>query len=101
MCHIFYSFYMGLGIPGSGSAGAILTISLFASQKIVPGIMGCISTILWFLTGAWFLVLYKKIHTVYRLGGHSVADARNEAVRKAAGTGLVGAYLKSGTGGVF
>jgi len=87
---------MGLGIPATGSAGLINTISMFAKQNILAGIFGLIDTALWFIQGTLALWLWKSVYAHYKGMGHSWEDARREAVGGAMMSGVMGGI---GSGG--
>ncbi|KAI8849357.1 scamp family-domain-containing protein [Chytridium lagenaria] len=100
--HILFVFYMALGIPSSGSSGIINTISVVTDNKIVSGILCSVSSSMWLVHGLVQLYLYKRTHYYYRVKGLTVDDARNEAVKSVAGSGVMqgvaGGYMKSNTG---
>ncbi|KAI5452034.1 hypothetical protein NCC49_001330 [Naganishia albida] len=59
--HLLFSLYMFIGIPSTGSAGLINTISMLSQGHIAAGVLGVISSVGWaFQTfaGGW---LYKTV----------------------------------------
>lgn len=59
--HLLFSLYMIIGIPSTGSAGLINTISAFSRGAIVVGVLGIIATVGWVLQGvgnAWY---YRQV----------------------------------------
>lgn len=102
LCHILFCFYMAIGIPGSGSAGIINSISMLSDDKVLAGILCCINSGCWILLGLIHLALYRRTHNYYRNEGLTAEDARNEAVSGVAASGVtktaMSAYFKSNTG---
>ncbi|KAJ3114434.1 hypothetical protein HDU96_002104 [Phlyctochytrium bullatum] len=100
--HVLFVAYMALGLPGSGSAGVINTISVVTDSKVVASIICCVVSSMWILTGLVQLYLYKRVHYYYRVKGLTAQDAQKEAVSSVAGTGIMqsvtGTYIKSKTG---
>ncbi|ORY20375.1 scamp family-domain-containing protein [Naematelia encephala] len=60
-CHLLFSAYMVIGIPSTGSAGLINTISMFSQGHILAGVFGAIASAGWILQAAGGGILYKKI----------------------------------------
>ncbi|WVN86168.1 uncharacterized protein L203_101329 [Cryptococcus depauperatus CBS 7841] len=60
-CHLLYSIYMFVGIPSTGSAGLINTISMFSQGHILAAVFGIISSVGWAcqVLGGGFL--YKRV----------------------------------------
>ncbi|KAI9225200.1 MAG: scamp family-domain-containing protein [Piptocephalis tieghemiana] len=100
--HIAFSYYMLVGIPGSGSAGLINTISMLSDGKVLAGIFGLIDSIFWAAGGTGNLWLYKLVHRHYREEGHTFADAKGDAfqtvVTSSAGRNVMGGYAQSSAG---
>jgi hypothetical protein len=90
--HIGFQYYMTIGIPASGSAGIINTISMLSDGKVVAGIFGVIASILWCAGGTLSLYLYRKVHYHYRIQGHTFADAKGDAFQTMASSGIRGGY---------
>ncbi|KAI8916462.1 scamp family-domain-containing protein, partial [Entophlyctis helioformis] len=87
--HIMFCGYMALGIPGSGSAGGINMIAMFTDKKILAGVCCAIAFVGWAVSGLYFLVLLKRVHSAYRNGGMSMEGAQNEALQSVASNGAV------------
>jgi len=76
--HLIFSIYMILGIPSTGSAGLIQTISAFSQGHIVAGILGIVATVGWTLQGlalGWYYRLTWAHHTQ---AGHTLDKAKGE-----------------------
>jgi len=87
--HLLFALYMAIGIPGSGSAGLINYIAMYADGKILAGVFGTVASILWFgqvLSGVW---LMKIVHDHFRNKGHSFNEARAQAMTTVAFQSLV------------
>jgi hypothetical protein len=59
--HLLFSVYMIIGIPSTGSAGLIQTISMYSRGHIVGGIIGTVATVCWTAQGlgnAWY---YREV----------------------------------------
>lgn len=82
--HIAFQYYMAVGIPGSGSAGLINTISMLSDNKIVAGMFGLVNSVLWAMEGTAGLWLYRQVHAHYLSMGHSFAEARGQALKTVA-----------------
>ncbi|PCH38004.1 scamp-domain-containing protein [Wolfiporia cocos MD-104 SS10] len=76
--HLVFSIYMILGIPGTGSAGLIQTIKMYARRAIVAGILGTIATVGWVVQGAGSAIYYRQIWIHHKAAGHSVEKAKTE-----------------------
>ncbi|RKP05440.1 scamp family-domain-containing protein, partial [Thamnocephalis sphaerospora] len=76
--HIGFQYYMTIGIPGSGSAGIINTISMLSDGRVVAGVFGVIASGLWAAGGTFSLYLYRHVHHHYRVQGHTFADAKGD-----------------------
>ncbi|KAJ3108526.1 hypothetical protein HDU97_000808 [Phlyctochytrium planicorne] len=100
--HVLFLFYMALGVPSSGSAGIINTISVVTDSKVISGIICAVSSSCWLAAGLLSLYLYRRTHYYYRVKGLTADDAKREAMKGVAGSGLMqGAaqtYIKSNTG---
>ncbi|WVQ90553.1 hypothetical protein IAS59_004333 [Cryptococcus gattii] len=59
--HLLYSIYMFIGIPSTGSAGLINTISMFSQGHILAAVFGTITTVLWALQVLGGGFLYKRV----------------------------------------
>ena len=90
---------MCVGIPGSGSAGVINTISMLSDGKIVAGVFGLVATVAWGIGGTASLWLYQQVHQHYRVQGHTFAEAKGDAlshvVRSDVGRNAVAGYAHS------
>ncbi|KAI9594650.1 scamp family-domain-containing protein, partial [Syncephalis fuscata] len=86
--HIGFQYYMTIGIPSSGSAGIINTISMMSDGKVVASIFGIIASVLWGVGGTFSLYLYRKVHHHYRMQGHTFADAKGDAFQTMATSSL-------------
>ncbi|KAJ3071195.1 hypothetical protein HDU98_005677 [Podochytrium sp. JEL0797] len=91
--HIAFDFYMFLGIPGSGSAGIIYAMSLLTDDqsKLAGGIVCCISSAFWLLSGIFSLTMYRLTHKHYRSQGLTSEEAQNEAMKGVAKSGVFAA----------
>jgi len=76
--HLLFSVYMILGVPSTGSAGLIQTISMFANRHIVAGIFCTLATIGWILQGVGNAFYYRKIWSHHNDAGHSMEKAKTE-----------------------
>ncbi|KAH7340883.1 scamp-domain-containing protein [Rhizoctonia solani] len=82
--HLLFSVYMIIGIPSTGSAGLINTVSAFSRGAIVVGVLGIIATVGWTLQGvgnAWY---YREIWVHHHDAGHSFAKAKGELAQHGA-----------------
>ncbi|KAB5596524.1 hypothetical protein CTheo_161 [Ceratobasidium theobromae] len=82
--HLLFSLYMIIGIPSTGSAGLINTISAFSRGAIVVGVLGIIATVGWVLQGvgnAWY---YRQIWVHHHDAGHSFSKAKGELAQHGA-----------------
>jgi len=76
--HLLFSVYMILGIPSTGSAGLIQTVSMFSRGYIVGGVLGVVATVGWFIQGlgnAWY---YRQIWQHHNQAGHTFTKAKGE-----------------------
>jgi hypothetical protein len=86
--HIGFQYYMAIGIPGSGSAGIINAISMLSDGRLIAGIFGIITAVLWSAGGTYSLYLYRQVHHHYRIQGHTFADAKGDALETMTSSGL-------------
>lgn len=59
--HLLFSLYMLIGIPSTGSAGLINTISMLSQSHVLSGVFGVITSVGWAVQtvfGGW---LYKRV----------------------------------------
>lgn len=76
--HLAFSAYALIGIPSSGCAGIINTISRFADGSLVSAILCTIACVMWGLQGLGSLWMYKQVREVERvtrrlcLGWHEI-----------------------------
>ncbi|KAI9207258.1 scamp family-domain-containing protein [Polychytrium aggregatum] len=101
--HIAFCFYMGVGIPGAGSAGFINMLAALSDGKIVAGVFCIISLSGWICGGLASLYLWKQVHDFNRAAGHTLEGARNEAVSMGVRSGVVqeaarSTYIRSDDG---
>ncbi|TPX36503.1 hypothetical protein SmJEL517_g01331 [Synchytrium microbalum] len=82
--HLLFSYYMVIGISGSGSAGIINAIAVFSDQKYVAFAFCGVNALFWLLSSITLSVLYKRVHYQYRQGGLSLENAQNEAIQSVA-----------------
>ncbi|OCF35758.1 hypothetical protein I316_02249 [Kwoniella heveanensis BCC8398] len=59
--HLLYSIYMLVGIPSTGSAGLINTISMFSQGHILAAVFGTIATVGWAFQVLGGGFLYKRV----------------------------------------
>ncbi|KAI0035913.1 scamp family-domain-containing protein [Vararia minispora EC-137] len=76
--HLLFSVYMILGIPSTGSAGLIQTISRFSGGSLVAGILGIITTVGWTLQGVGLGFYYRQIWQHHNAQGHTLDKAKGE-----------------------
>ncbi|KAF8798070.1 scamp-domain-containing protein [Phlegmacium glaucopus] len=76
--HLLFSLYMIIGIPGTGSAGLIQTISLFSHHTWGAAVVGLIATIGWVIQGGGNLYFYRQIYTHHTAAGHTMEKAKTE-----------------------
>lgn len=86
--HIAFSFYMAIGIPGSGSAGMINVIAVFSDSKPGAGIVCLIAFTGWIASGLVGLTLWKMVHSRNKKAGHTFQQAQAEAVGQGMRSGL-------------
>ncbi|KAF8328890.1 scamp family-domain-containing protein [Cantharellus anzutake] len=60
--HLLFSIYMIIGIPSTGSAGIIQTISMLSRKHIVAGVLGIVASVGWTLQGVGNLICYRQAH---------------------------------------
>jgi len=82
--HLLFSVYMIIGIPSTGSAGLINTISAFSRKAIVVGVLGTIATAGWVVQGVGHAFYYRQIWTHHHDAGHSFAKAKGELAQHGA-----------------
>ncbi|CAG8718281.1 5596_t:CDS:1, partial [Acaulospora colombiana] len=66
--HLLYSIYMVIGIPGTGTAGLILTIIAFKHGHIVAGVFCVIALVGWVIQTVGNAFYYHKVRLVIVLG---------------------------------
>jgi uncharacterized membrane-anchored protein len=88
---------MTIGIPASGSAGIINTISMLSDGKVVASIFGIIASLLWGAGGTFSIFMYRKVHYHYRVQGHTFEDARGDAFKTMASGHFGGGYNRADT----
>jgi hypothetical protein len=76
--HLLFSLYMIIGVPSTGSAGLINTISMFARKAFVAGVLGIVATVGWTLQGVGNAFYFRKIWTHHNAAGHSMEKAKSE-----------------------
>lgn len=82
--HLLFSIYMIIGIPSTGSAGLINTISAFSRKAIVVGVLGTIATVGWVIQGVGNAFYYRQIWAHHHDAGHSFAKAKGELAQHGA-----------------
>jgi hypothetical protein len=90
--HLLFCSYMSIGIPGTGGAGLINMLSMFAAGKTLTSGILVVSTVCWFLSVLLGIVFLKWTHMHYRSQGHTLQGAKNGAP----GIGMVLKSLFSG-----
>ncbi|GAA5848507.1 hypothetical protein JCM8547_004534 [Rhodosporidiobolus lusitaniae] len=77
--HVAFCAYMFVGIPSSGSAGLINTITRFTGGHWVAAVFCTLATVGWALEGLAFLWMYKNVwaHS-HGEQGHSLQQAKEE-----------------------
>ncbi|POW22857.1 hypothetical protein PSHT_00847 [Puccinia striiformis] len=73
---IFYLLYFG--IPGTGSAGLINTISAFGRGSIITGIFGIIATVGWAILSLGNAWMWKAVWKHWHDKGHTFDQAKSE-----------------------
>ncbi|KAJ3178854.1 hypothetical protein HDU85_005048 [Gaertneriomyces sp. JEL0708] len=100
--HVAIAGYMCVGIPQSGSAGFINMLAALTDGKLVAGIFSAIAFAGWILNTLWSLWMWKAVHGHKSAGGHTLQNARNEAVGIGLGSGAGAAaantYIRSESG---
>lgn len=77
--HLAFSAYALIGIPSSGCAGIINTISRFADGSLVSAILCTIACVMWGVQGIASLWMYKQVFAHSKgEAGHSFASAKHE-----------------------
>jgi len=76
--HLLFSIYMIIGIPGTGSAGIMQTIFLFAQGHIVAAIFSTIASVGWVVQGAGNALYYRQIWQHHNAAGHTFTKAKSE-----------------------
>jgi len=76
--HLLFSIYMIIGIPGTGSAGLINTISMFSRGAIVAGVLGAIASAGWVLSTLGLMFYYRQTWAHHTTAGHSLEKAKAE-----------------------
>lgn len=76
--HLVYSAYAFIGIPSTGCAGILTTISSFGAGRIVAGIFACINTVMVAAQGLGNLWYYREIYKHNNEQGHTFAQAKQE-----------------------
>jgi len=76
--HLVFSIYMIIGIPGTGSAGLIQTISLFGHHTWGAAVIGLIASIGWVVQGGGNLYYYRQIYNHHTAAGHTMEKAKTE-----------------------
>ena len=85
--HVAWMIYVIVGMSGSGSAGFINCIALFAydnGSHHAEAFVVLVALLLWIINAATFVLLYYRVRTHYSKGGLSIEQARNEAITSAA-----------------
>jgi len=82
--HLLFSVYMIIGIPSTGSAGLIQTVSMFSQGHIVAGILGTFASVGWTLQGVGLGVYYRNIWAHNTTQGHSFTQAKGELAQHGA-----------------
>ncbi len=59
--HLLFSVYMIIGIPSTGSAGIIQSVSMLSRHHIFAGILGIFASIGWTLQGVGILIYYRMV----------------------------------------
>ncbi|PAV23907.1 scamp-domain-containing [Pyrrhoderma noxium] len=76
--HIIFSIYMIIGIPGTGSAGLIQMIQMYANGHIAAGVLGTVATVGWVVQGLGILFYYRQIWLHHNAQGHTIDNAKTE-----------------------
>ncbi|KAJ9072808.1 hypothetical protein DSO57_1023216 [Entomophthora muscae] len=96
--HILYLIYMTIGIPGTGSCGLINTIIVLADRQVLASIFGFFTVALWAALALLNAYLFLQVHRHCQEAGHSFSDAKNEAMSRAARSGVArdaaGSYVQ-------
>jgi len=101
--HFLFCLYMGIGVPSSGGAGLILTITLFQANYLLSGIFCLTSCIAWFGVAGITGWLYKETYEHYKAAGHTFSDAKKDAITRIGRSGateqVAGAYVRAQSDG--
>ncbi|PVG02764.1 scamp-domain-containing protein, partial [Serendipita vermifera] len=76
--HLLYSIYMVIGIPGTGTAGLILTIIAFKHGHIVAGVFCVIALVGWVVQTVGNAFYYHKTWLYHNQAGHTLEKAKGE-----------------------
>ena len=59
--HLLFSVYMIIGIPSTGSAGLIQTVSMFSRGHLAAAILGTFASVGWTLQGVGNAFFYRMV----------------------------------------
>lgn len=76
--HVLFCFYMLIGIPATGSAGLINTISAFGRGSIITGVFGIIATTGWAALAFGNAWMWKAVWKHWHDKGHTFDQAKTE-----------------------
>ncbi|KAI9293877.1 scamp-domain-containing protein [Neoconidiobolus thromboides FSU 785] len=82
--HILFVIYMAIGIPGTGSCGALNSIYILSGGKIFAAVFGFISMSLFAILAVFNTLLFFRVHSHCKEVGHTFSDAKGEAFTSAA-----------------
>lgn len=81
--NLLFATYMAVGIPSTGSAGLINTISMFSQGHIVAGIFGVLTSVGWVFQAAGGGLLYKRVWDYKNGNGDINFQAASDAFKTA------------------
>ncbi|KAI8919571.1 scamp family-domain-containing protein [Entophlyctis helioformis] len=100
--HILFAAYMAIGIPGSGGCGLVTLIAVASDGKLLAALFTAVAFAGWATVGFVSTYLWKTVYDHTRVSGHTLENARNEAVTATARSGVAqqaaASYVRSTTG---
>lgn len=82
-----FAAYMAVGVPGAGSGGFINLLAAITDGKIVAGVFCIVAFGGWIFNAIYSLWMWKEVHGVNSAAGHTLENAKNEAVTFGARSG--------------
>ncbi|GFZ51897.1 hypothetical protein JCM24511_09666 [Saitozyma sp. JCM 24511] len=87
--NLLFAIYMAIGIPSTGSAGLINTISMFSKSHILAGVFGALSSVGWILQAAGGGILYKRIWDFKNGNGDITFQAASDQFKRSTLTNII------------